>query len=616
MKLAWPAFALSAFAAFAPAAAFADSAKVSDLVDELRRMQAKVAQGDKAAYAAELNQLKTIGAAIATASPETWKNKREADSLVIYILSGGSLADVAPLLKGDGFIESERSLARGALAYVTNHEADAIALLRETDLTALDARLAGEVAFARSVLETKRDAKAAAGLLDWSRLLAPGGLVEEAALRREIALLAEAKDVSRLAMLTRQYVTRFSASLYAAEFLRDLAGAVVRLGLADDPANYKLVANAVASLPPDGRRAFLLNLARSGIVNARFGVAALAATEALESSKTDSPEAMRARLYLAAGRLFSDGYDAALADLRDFVRIEARPKRRQLVERGETGGDAVAGRSRPQCLQYGKRRRSARRRKGKAQRSRADDRAGAGCASTHVEPRVVDRNRRLAMTAAPAAAPAPAPVAPPPARAASQPSADRFAFATVLDSLPERSGESRRPRRRGTGASLERIAAGTVLARADDSPFAAKRQRALRVSAVRLAGRLDDGGTPASGGQFAFGPLGCGDGAEIRRQRRIYRRWRQGGERGAADRRTRLPPWRLDLAIARASGRGRRLSRRLFAGHGRAGDDLWPAPFRPLQTRWPRRRSPLPRRAPSSQSREPHASRRARRNQA
>lgn len=316
MKLAWPAFALSAFAALAPAAAFADSAKVSDLVDELRRMQAKVAEGDKAAYSAELNQLKTIGAAIAAASPETWKNKRDADSLVIYILSGGSLADVAPLLKGDAFIESERSLARGALAYVTNHEADAIALLGQTNLTALDARLAGEVAFARSVLETKRDAKAAAGLLDWARLLAPGGLVEEAALRREIALLAEAKDVSRLAMLTRQYVTRFSASLYAAEFLRDLAGAVVRLGLADDPANYKLVANAVASLPPDGRRAFLLNLAKSGIVSARFGVAALAATEALESSKTDSPEAMRARLYLAVGRLFSDGYDAALADLR------------------------------------------------------------------------------------------------------------------------------------------------------------------------------------------------------------------------------------------------------------------------------------------------------------
>ena len=183
-------------------------------------------------------------------------------------------------------------------------------------MTALDARLAGEVAFARSVLETKRDAKAAVDLLDWARLLAPGGLVEEAALRREIALLAEAKDMSRLAVLTRQYVTRFAASLYAADFLRDLAGAVARLGLADDPANYKLLSSAVAALPPDGRREFLLNLAKSGVVSARFAAAASAATEALESSKADSPEAMRARLYLAASRLFSDAYDAAIADLK------------------------------------------------------------------------------------------------------------------------------------------------------------------------------------------------------------------------------------------------------------------------------------------------------------
>ena len=65
----------------------------------------------------------------------------------------------------------------------------------------------------------KANAKAAVELLDWARLLSPGGLVEEAALRREIALLAGAKDVARVAMLTRQYVTRFAASLYAADFL-------------------------------------------------------------------------------------------------------------------------------------------------------------------------------------------------------------------------------------------------------------------------------------------------------------------------------------------------------------------------------------------------------------
>jgi chemotaxis protein MotC len=309
------ALALAVLGLLSPAAAFADSANLVDLVNDLQRLQVKIAQGDKAAYTAQFTQLKAIGAAIAAASPETWKDKDAADSLAIYILSGGSLPEVVPILTSDAVVESERSLARGALAYVTNHEADAGTLLGGQDLNALDARLAGQVAFAHSVLETKRDAKKAVELLDWSRLLAPGGLVEEAALRREIILLTEARDVGRIAMLARQYSTRFAASLYAADFFRELAGAIARLGLADDPAHYQLLASATASLPPDGRRDFLLALAKSAALYARFGAAAAAATEALRGLPPDSPDAARARLYLAAGQIFSDGYDAAAADL-------------------------------------------------------------------------------------------------------------------------------------------------------------------------------------------------------------------------------------------------------------------------------------------------------------
>jgi chemotaxis protein MotC len=316
VTLLWRAWTSAALALLAPAAAFADPANLTDMVDALQRIQLEIAQGDRAAYTAQLNQLKMIGAAIAAASPEAWKDKRQADSLVIYIFSGGSLADVATLLKGDAVVESERPLALGALAYVTNHEADALSLLGKQDLNALDTRLAGEVAFARSVLETKRDAKAAVALLDWARLLQPGGLVEEAALRREIALVAEAKDVGRAAMLTRQYTNRFAASLYAADFFRDLATAIAQFGLADDPDNYKLLSRAVAALPPSGRRDFLLTLAERAVVDGRFAAAAAAATEALEGAGADSSEAMRARLYLAASRMFSDTYDAAAADLR------------------------------------------------------------------------------------------------------------------------------------------------------------------------------------------------------------------------------------------------------------------------------------------------------------
>ena len=186
---------------------------ISDMADDLQRIQMRMAQGDKSAYAAQLKQLKAMGAAIASTKPETWKERRSLDLLVIYVLSGGSLAEVTPLLNGDAIPESDRALARGAFAYITSHEADALDLLGKVDLGALEPRVAGQVAFARSVLATKRDPKTAVSFLDWARLVAPGGLVEEAALRREIALLAEAQDAPRVAMLTRQYATRFGASL-------------------------------------------------------------------------------------------------------------------------------------------------------------------------------------------------------------------------------------------------------------------------------------------------------------------------------------------------------------------------------------------------------------------
>lgn len=301
------------------AAAEAEPGALSNLADELQRIQARLAAGDKGAYPDELKQLKAMSAVVAAAKADVWGNRREVDSLVLYVLSGGALTDVAPLVKGEIILDSERGLARGAVAYITNHEADALELLGKLDLNALDLRIAGPVAFALSVLKTKRDPKAAAFLLDWARLVAPGGLVEEAALRREIALIAEAGDTPRVATLTRQYATRFGASPYAVDFFRELARAIARFGLADDLANFQLLSDAAASLPPEGRRDFLLTLAKAAIINARFDAAASAGAEALRGAPANSQDEARARLYLDAGRLFSEGYDGARANLQSLA---------------------------------------------------------------------------------------------------------------------------------------------------------------------------------------------------------------------------------------------------------------------------------------------------------
>ncbi|HVP97931.1 MAG TPA: hypothetical protein VMS87_01515 [Roseiarcus sp.] len=289
--------------------------RISELADELQRTQARIAAGDKAAYSEQLTQLKAMAAAIVQAPQETWNNQREADALVIYILSGGAPTELAALLQGEAILESRRALARGAAAYIGGRSAEAAELLGRIDPASLSPRIAGQVAFARSVIATKRDPKAALAFLDWARLIAPGTLVEEAALRREIALLAEARDALRTAMLIRQYAARFARSLYAADFLRDLARLAAEFSLTDEPAASERLAQALAPLDAETKRVFWLALAKISAINGRSGPAIAAANEALRYVRADGEQGWRARLYLDAGKLLSDEYDSAVADL-------------------------------------------------------------------------------------------------------------------------------------------------------------------------------------------------------------------------------------------------------------------------------------------------------------
>jgi len=291
---------------------------ISELADGLQRIQVRMAQGDKTAYPEQQKQLKAMGAAIAGAAPKTWTNAREADALAIYILSGGAPAELAALLSGDAIAESRRALARGAAAYIAGHSAEAAELLGKIDPTAFPPRDAGQVAFARSVIATKRDPKAAVAFLDWARLIAAGTLVEEAALRREIALLAESQDTPRAAMLIRQYAARFATSLYAADFFRDLARLAAEFSLADEPTDSERLAKALSPLNAETKRVFWLALAKTLTINGRPGPAVAAAKEALRYVRVDSEEGWRVRLYLGAGRLLSGEYAAAVADLQAF----------------------------------------------------------------------------------------------------------------------------------------------------------------------------------------------------------------------------------------------------------------------------------------------------------
>jgi chemotaxis protein MotC len=315
-----PACALAA-AAFVAAlgGAPASAQTISDLTLDLQNLQARIAAGDKAAYASQAERISAVGAAIVAAKPEVWRSKRETDSVVIYLLSGGQPRDVVRLVESGAVPASEIPLMRGVLAYALGNEPEAEKRLSPIDARRLPLRLAGPMAFAQSVIETSRDSTKAIELLDLARLLAPGTLVEEAALRREIMLVADQHDVNRIARLARQYTSRFGESVYADGFLQSLANTLAQSGAIDSAENFDKFKAFFGALAPETRRGFLLGLSHAALVSGRFEVAAAAAAAALVGAPSDSADEARGKLYEAMARILTPDYDAALAELQNVA---------------------------------------------------------------------------------------------------------------------------------------------------------------------------------------------------------------------------------------------------------------------------------------------------------
>jgi len=157
------------------------------LVRSLQILQEQIANGNVAAHAAQSALLERIEARFAQAPPDTWQDPRNARAAVVYLLGGGKPATIRALLSYEKPPAIEARLIKGALAYVEGHEDEAQDLLRTVDVRSLPPSLGGPVALVQSALIVRQDVAAAMAFLDEARLLMPGTLVEEAALRRRFS---------------------------------------------------------------------------------------------------------------------------------------------------------------------------------------------------------------------------------------------------------------------------------------------------------------------------------------------------------------------------------------------------------------------------------------------
>jgi chemotaxis protein MotC len=283
------------------------------LMRSLRSVQDQVAQGSPTAHQFQKNFLRDLGIQFLALPPAVWSDLRNVRAAAYLVLSGGDprvARAVSDYENMPDFID--RRLLRGALAYGEGRSTDAKALLENVDARSLDPALGGMLALIQGTLFAKTDAKKAIAYFDDARLLAPGTLIEESALRQEILLLAKEGDTQRFDVLSDQYSRRFSKSLFASTFRRQFIAGFARQSYKSMSEWISRTEAQLQKVPEGERIGMYLAIAEEAAKGGHFDIGRFAAGNALKLAMPGSREFSRANLYEGAILVATDDYDDGL----------------------------------------------------------------------------------------------------------------------------------------------------------------------------------------------------------------------------------------------------------------------------------------------------------------
>lgn len=318
-----------------------------DLLRRLQRLQDRLAAGTSEGLPAQRDLISQIDAAYAAFPQEIWQDERNARALAVYFLSGGTPGVLRRILDREPAPAGDIRLLRGILAYAEGRGEEALRFLGEVDARAQPNALGGQIALAQAALVVRQDPAKASDLLDLARLLLPGTLIEEAALRRQILVESQSTDITRFERLTRQYLFRFRHSVYAGNFRQRFAAALTRMAFVNDPAQFSRLEEMLKPIEPEGRRDIYLLIARAALTQGRTTAAALCAQRTLALAPPASLDAERARLYGAAAAAASaSGYEAALKALAAVDRSRLDPSDIALLDAASEAARTVRDASR------------------------------------------------------------------------------------------------------------------------------------------------------------------------------------------------------------------------------------------------------------------------------
>ena len=243
-----------------------------------------------------------------------WLAARNRRALAAYLLRGGTAAP-AWAKAADLATPDERPLLLGAIALAEGRNMEALKLLAGVDPRTAPPEIGAILAFVLARLNRSKQEKEAVRYLSLVCLLAPGTLLEEAALRQQIFIVSDTADIDRFISLSRRYMLRYSNSNYFANFQSRFETSFVHAWMGADDSRRSALELALSSLTSDQRTTMYLALAREALLAGDIGGCHAAVQRVRAIGAAKGAATARAALYEAISDIFSLHRDAAVQAL-------------------------------------------------------------------------------------------------------------------------------------------------------------------------------------------------------------------------------------------------------------------------------------------------------------
>lgn len=283
------------------------------LVRSLQTIQDKVIAGDIESLEVQRYLLAEIDRRLRSIDMAVFEDPRNVDAALIFAMSGGNPETLDVLAERDVEGNFDNRVTSILRRYLSGRGATATRQLKEVVPEYRNSRIGPYLALigANALMDGETDA--ALKFFDWARAEAPGTIVEEAALRRSLAITSQKGDARRALPYARRYARRYMNSPYASQFADIFVSLAIEQKQALPPPEIKAVLSLIER---KRQREIYLRLGRRAAVNGDRTLADFAAQEARRlSNSDDTGQLALAELYSGLVNVPTDGIEKVLQRL-------------------------------------------------------------------------------------------------------------------------------------------------------------------------------------------------------------------------------------------------------------------------------------------------------------